>query len=660
MRLCKLHKLAINIPNRFVYKLIFLIPRNNYSTNSLVPLPNNSILAPRYYIAQDDASSYKHRLKVGAYHNASDLLSSPFAPHPTQVLKDIIAKHFEYDKYLNSATNQLINNSPRQLFDDIKFLFAVIHSQLYESYSLFNKSGDIFSQLSYQKQYELIEEIRTEVNALLKFKEDTLPNPILENHSIHLLYASMQNSQMNDIYTQCYLIYLIGALNVFSIIGIWDSSVLVYKEIQDKKYDETLKLNLFNVIIFTIEGNHLNYDYSMSTYLQLSKLTIQSCMNERVFSIAIQIFGSILSYLHCTSNSLLNIPSFMNDLVIDLCNTIQTSDDLDEFLLLFRNELDEKTSVSVELYTAIIYACGRAYVNPNAIQISFNLYRTLRDESLLPSIETYNALMNVTARTHSTPNSTFALYHEARSVHNHSSLTPSIFTALIESYINSNLFEDAKKTFDVLMETGVLFNREAFHLLLKGATSQKLFREIIEIMTHDPFNYKPSSTTMRYAVQMEMKRILNMSDNELCTTGSTEVILSLADLHMETLRYHQIQSPLLSKENKSLETMLKLSPAELKSFDSLYLLSIEQVLLNVSLPNTITFLSNTEFQKIVEDNLLLNSKEANEHLVQLSENSVIHHQTLKSIEINNQKKKRKYVIIFLYKSINTSCTNVNE
>ena len=460
------------------------------------------------YIAMDSPLSYPKRLTSGAFHSATDLIRSPYAPHPIRVLVDLLRHYPEKVTPIDAAA-----------------AVTSAKTRLAQAMDQWQETGDFLSQKALDSEMQqalfLERELRSN-NDGEKSSDDRKP----------LIDVIGDADVLNAVVR--------GQVGLAAITGQWEVAVTGLYHLLESGSGEAASLNLYRDVLLSCKMTH-NYNAAKS-----------------VFKLAIQRWEE-------------NRSTPLEDLVIPLAQSLKGKENLEDFRHMFVETIAPLAPPSVPLYTAIIAACARTDKDDHTrLPFALSMYRTLRDSAMLPSPDTYAALIDVCA-TIGDPTKGFAMFHEAKRVHGRAALPPALYTALLRGYVEAGFFEDARKTFDVLVASGVMLNRNAFHVLISGAKDETDALEIVDIMVREPFHMVPTSTTFAKVIDAHAK-IANMEDS----------ILFLFDTHVRTVQIHElIAVDSQTKPQLSAAELGRLDPAHLQVLDKSYSEAMENVLMRI-------------------------------------------------------------------------------
>jgi hypothetical protein len=455
------------------------------------------------FVAGDAPVVYHRRLREGNFHNVSELLSAPYAPHPLKVLEDVLSM---------PSLRRTDGASSEPLVVSVLHVRHVYTRVLRDASQCLEECRLLEDRQSQRRMRDVMEKARTMQefieSSVSKWEEDGRFDAHCNGGDALLALMAEQ-------------------LKLTSQLGMVEGSVFnlqTVKRIQANAANSRVvvedpeALDLADVV--ALETSRASNTVSRPSFTD-DVAAMRSCVPSRNFDVALALFRQLTT--GAVSNESRVSAALLSDAVSVLATTVRNTDD---FQLLRKVLVDSDISaipVSVELYSALIESSSRALKDPERLTFSLSLYRRLRDARLMPKPETYAALMAVTS-SFADPSQTFAFYREALVVagNDTSTFPPAIFTRLIEGYSNAKLYDDARKTLEVLIEASAPINRAAFHAVLSVAPTSREAKEILSLMEAGVNGVAVEPTPTTYALLLRA--------TSASTRGVTSV-LEAFDIH---------------------------------------------------------------------------------------------------------------------------------
>lgn len=416
------------------------------------------------FVAHDAPVVYHRRLQEGTFQNVSELLNAPYAPHPLKVLEDVLSlNRHESDAHVPSTTLTLSTLHVQHVY----------HRVLREASQCIDECHLLEDKQSQRRMREVMEKART----MQEFIETNVPK-----------WEEEGRFDLHSKHGEALLAMIAEQLKLTSQLGIVEGSVFnlqTVKRMQANAENCGVALEIPEVLdladVVALETSLAESNGTSFSSFRNDIAAMRSCIPSRSFDVALALFRQLTT--EAVNRDVLVEASILSDAVSVLAASVRNTDD---FQLLRKVLVDSDMSaipVSVDLYSALIESSSRALQDPERLSFSLALYRRLRDARLMPTPETYSALMAVTASL-ADPSQTFAFYREALVVSGNdtSSFPPALFTRLIEGYSNAKLYDDARKTLEVLIEASAPINRAAFHAVLSVAPDTREAKEVMKLM----------------------------------------------------------------------------------------------------------------------------------------------------------------------------------
>jgi hypothetical protein len=229
---------------------------------------------------------------------------------------------------------------------------------------------------------------------------------------------------------------------------------------------------------------------------------MRACAKGRQFHVAHMLFRQLVEGAALAGGAGDHLSSFIDSAALEgLAGCVSTAAELTQFRALFAlsQSVLSHVTVTVPLYTSVMEACARCVDEPGRLDIALAMYRGLKDAGVSRSPAAYSALMAVCASV-GEPTQAFAMFHEARAECGHAALDAPIYSSLLAAYINGGFAADAKKTFDVLIESGAPMTRDGFHAVLSACDSLEEANGITAVMEGADYDIPATPATHAHVV----------------------------------------------------------------------------------------------------------------------------------------------------------------
>ncbi|CBH16496.1 hypothetical protein, conserved [Trypanosoma brucei gambiense DAL972] len=484
--------------------------------------------------------AYLYRVQHGHFESLVALMSAPCAPHPLRVLADLLDEAGRLKSQLaeNPGEGGYVVQSCEDQNDALKVLDRVTRSlsdvldvravlrraigMLKDATEAASALGDVFSERELQRELREVEMLAQRLrhwsatteeqhNSLYTCGENngnllkwTLPDVVtVEIRRALLVVCGLTGAYALAV--EC-LEEIIALSDLNSHIekklnrqvireGGWERKAkgTSHQRVHKAVVEETT-FALDNVVE-SVEGELRQHLIAVSAEDHIMAIT--SCAQTRKFDIAHSLFQRFMQHAECGTFVIT-----ADDVTAALVALARCSGNTADFAmtqeLLVKSEAARVVPVSVDLYTALIEAAGRASENPRRLEVALALYRQLRDGGFDPTPDTYAALIACCASAQE-PTMGFGFYHEARQQCGVGGLTPAVYTNLLLAYARAGYGSDARTTLEVLVEAGAPLTRSAFHAVLACAVTHRDAQEVLQLM-QSKYNIAPTPQTYAYLI----------------------------------------------------------------------------------------------------------------------------------------------------------------